>query len=151
VQVEPAVVRTGHQAVGGRRKFYDRLADGVVAFARAQFALNALEGEGGLKATHRAHLESLARGGDLEAEAELAAIPSLPRLGAHLWSYFSELHQTRSLNGMAVARLTRQEIRQWEADEGHVLERWERRVVMAIDAAFVASLSADIPAERQEA
>ena len=104
-----------------------------------------------MKATHRAHLESLARGGDLDAEAELAAIPSLPRLGAHLWAYFSDLHQTRSINGMAVARLTRQEIRQWEADEGHVLERWERRVIMAIDAAFVASLNPETPAERQEA
>jgi len=52
---------------------------------------------------------------------------------------------------MAVARLTRQEIRQWEADEGQMLERWERRVVMAIDAAFVASLNPETPAERQEA
>jgi hypothetical protein len=40
---------------------------------------------------------------------------------------------------MGPSRLSRQEIRQWEEDEGHALERWERRAIMAIDAAWVRS------------
>lgn len=40
---------------------------------------------------------------------------------------------------MAVARLSRQEIRQWAEDEGHQLEPWERKTILRIDAAFVAS------------
>lgn len=40
---------------------------------------------------------------------------------------------------MGPSRLTRLEIRAWEEDEGQALELWERRAIMAIDAAWVRS------------
>ena len=39
---------------------------------------------------------------------------------------------------MSICRLTRHDIQAWEADEGVSLDRWERRAILAIDAAFVA-------------
>lgn len=42
---------------------------------------------------------------------------------------------------MGVSRLTRREIHEWEADEGQRLERWERRVILEIDAKWVASVT----------
>ncbi|MDP3855338.1 hypothetical protein [Phenylobacterium sp.] len=38
---------------------------------------------------------------------------------------------------MSICRLTRGDIRAWEEDEGVSLDRWERRAILAIDAAFV--------------
>lgn len=101
--------------------------------------MGAMEGEGDLRATHRENLESLARQGDPEAISELANVPKLPRQGAHLWAWFTDLHQTRSTGGMGVSRLSRLEIQAWERDEGHRLEAWERRALLAIDAAYVTS------------
>lgn len=98
-----------------------------------------MEGEGKLRAPRRDHLEALARSGDVDALAELDSIPTLPRLGAHLWTHFSDLNKTRSVNGMAVARLTRLEIRVWEEDTGHYLAPWERQVILDVDGLFVAS------------
>jgi hypothetical protein len=36
--------------------------------------------------------------------------------------------------------MTRVEIRQWEEDEGIELERWERRALLDLDLAYLASL-----------
>ena len=105
-----------------------------------------MQGEGALKATKRVHLESLARQGDIVAEATLAAIPELPVDGAYLWAWFIDMAATRQNNGMGVGRLSRLEIQAWEADEMVALSHWERRVVLSLDAAFVAS-TIDEPAK----
>jgi hypothetical protein len=42
---------------------------------------------------------------------------------------------------MGPCRLTRAEIRQWEADEAIALARWERRALLEIDAAWVRVMS----------
>jgi hypothetical protein len=97
-------------------------------------------GEGKAKSTHREVLESLAEQGDPEALAELVALPPLPRHGAHIWAWFMDLHATRQSNGMGPSRLSRLEIHAWEADEGHVLERWERKTLMAVDVAWVKAM-----------
>ena len=41
-------------------------------------------------------------------------------------------------------RLSRLEIHAWEADEGVELERWERRAIMAIDEAWMKTVSEDL-------
>lgn len=86
--------------------------------------------------------------GDPEAAHELATLPALPPLAAHLWTAFLDLHSTRTV-GMGVSRLSRLEIHAWEQDEGQQLERWERRAVMAIDAAWVRIVTAET--EKKEA
>lgn len=83
--------------------------------------------------------------GDPESIWELENQPTLPDYGAHLWGYFLALHATRQGGGMgAPPRLSRLEIRLWEQDEGVTLERWERRAIMAVDAAWVRSVSEEI-------
>lgn len=42
---------------------------------------------------------------------------------------------------MGVCRLPRTEIQAWERDEGVRLEPWERRAILALDAAFVAAMT----------
>ena len=98
-----------------------------------------MEGEGELKAPHRVHLESLARQGDIEAQWELDNVPPLPPLAAHLWAAFLDLHRTRGSSGMGPGPITRLDIRLWEGDEGQFLEPWERRVILAVDQAWLAS------------
>lgn len=78
---------------------------------------------------------------DPEALAELEALPRLPPLAGHVWSYFSDLSRTRQGGGMAISPLSRLEIHAWEEDEGITLERWERRAILSIDAAYLASQS----------
>lgn len=87
----------------------------------------------------------MAEQGDLESIAELAAARTLNRHGAHLWTWWHEIAATRSTSGMGVSRLTRREIHEWEADEGQRLKRWERRVILGIDAAWVASVTETDP------
>lgn len=99
-------------------------------------------GEGKARTTVREALQSLADQGDPEALAELAALPPLPKLGAHVWQWFSELAATRTTSGLGPNRLTRAEIHAWEADEGHRLDLWERRAIMRIDQAWIASAHA---------
>jgi hypothetical protein len=120
-----------------------RPSEAVVGYAKAQFDLARLVGEGKLRTSYRSLLESLAGQGDPEAAAELADQPELPPLGAHLWGYFIEIAATRSSGGMGPSRLSRVEIRTWEADEGVELEPWERRTILAIDSAYLASLADD--------
>ncbi len=96
-------------------------------------------GEGKAKSTVREALEAMAAQGDPESMAELAALPELPPLGEHLWRWFAELSALRTSTGMGPSRITRAEIRAWEADEGHALELWERRALIAIDAAWFSS------------
>ena len=109
-----------------------------------------MEGEGKLKAPRREHLKALARSGDVEAEAELASIPKLHPLAAHVWTWFSDLNLTRGSGGMGIARITRLEIRAWEEDEGHRLQPWERKAILSIDAAYVASNYAEASPSVQE-
>lgn len=71
-------------------------------------------------------------------------MPKLPPAGAHLWTYFRDLASTRQTGGMGPSRLSRQEMMAWEAVEGIVLERWERRAIIAIDEAWLDSVLADL-------
>ena len=75
----------------------------------------------------------LARQGDPEAIEKLDHGAALSPHVAHIWSYYCDLAQTRTV-GMAANRLTRLEIQAWEQDEGIRLARWERRAIMAVDA-----------------
>ena len=95
-------------------------------------------------------LESLARQGDETAAAELAAVPPLPEAVAYLWVYYFDLARTRPSGGMAISRIDRHDIRQWQEDEFIVLEPWERRVLLEIDAAFIASTQPTPENEREE-
>ena len=122
--------------------YFDRLAEGLIAFAKAQFDLQSMEGEGALRTTRRVNLESQARQGEPDAIAELANIPRLPAGAVHLWKCFQDLHSTRTSNGMSASRLTRAEIRQWESDEHQSLELWERRAVMGVDAEWLSAVLA---------
>lgn len=75
----------------------------------------------------------LARQDDVEAQWRLDNPPPLSPHVGHLWVYYCDLAQTRTV-GMAANRLTRLEIQAWERDEGIRLARWERRAIMAVDA-----------------
>lgn len=81
----------------------------------------------------------MAAQGDPESIAELASLPTLPPHGEHLWRWFAELSALRTSSGMGLNRITRAEIHAWEADEGQSLELWERRALLAMDAAWFAS------------
>lgn len=72
------------------------------------------------------------------------AIP-IPPLAAHVWGYFVDLGQTRSSGEFGPSRLTRGEIREWEEDEGVQLQRWERRAILMLDSAWLASLAKPEP------
>lgn len=77
--------------------------------------------------------------------------PECPPLGVYLWNYYGQIASTRQSGGMGPARLSRAEIRLWEEDEGCPLARWERRVILAIDAAwFAAAIQANDPAQQTE-
>ena len=71
----------------------------------------------------------------------------LPPLAAHVWAYFTDLSNTRSGGGFGPSRLSRLEVQAWEQDECIRLERWERRAILALDAAFLATVSAQQPKE----
>lgn len=96
-----------------------------------------------MRATQRELLESLAQMGDPEAIAELAALPPLPPLGAHLWTYFAELNLTRGHAGLGPARLSRAEIALWEREEGVRLALWERQTILRMDRAWMASANVE--------
>jgi hypothetical protein len=87
------------------------------------------------------HLESDARQGGIESAWRLANPPPLPPHAAHVWRWFRDLAQTRPNNGMSITRIPRTEIAQWERDEGISLERWERRAILELDAAFIAAMT----------
>ncbi len=76
----------------------------------------------------------------------MANLPKLPAAAAHLWTCFEELHATRASNGMGPSRLTRAEIRQWEQDELQHLAHWERKAIMAVDAAWLSAALSDLKA-----
>lgn len=94
-----------------------------------------MEGGGSL----REHLESNARQGDVEDRWRLENPPPLPAGAAHVWAWFVDLHATRATNGMGPCRLSRLEIQAWERDQGVNLMAWERRAIIAVDGAWVAS------------
>lgn len=83
----------------------------------------------------------MARAGDPEAKAELAAAQDCPRQALHVWRYFLELSRTRQTGAMGPSRLSRFEIRLWEADECRRLELWERRAIIDIDNLWVGAMA----------
>ncbi|MCC7267879.1 MAG: hypothetical protein IT546_11135 [Caulobacteraceae bacterium] len=83
----------------------------------------------------------MARQGDAEAISELEGAPKLPPLASHLWAIFLDLSATRQSTGFGVGRITRHDIRIWEEDEGRQLDRWERRALLRLDAAYLKSMA----------
>lgn len=77
----------------------------------------------------------------MESAWRLENPPPLSPYVVHVWRWFCDLAQTRPINGMALARIPRTEIAQWERDEGVRLEPWERRAILALDAAYVATMT----------
>lgn len=108
------------------------------------------DGAGG-KIAYRVHVESLARQGDLDALAILAAHPKPPKSAGHVWGYFHQLGKTRGSNGFGPNPLSRVEIRQWEVDEGIDLAPWERRAILTLDQMYLASLNANEEGPQGEA
>jgi hypothetical protein len=131
--------RPGDGPVEQDRQFYQRLAEGLIAYAEAYFQLEKPVGEGKLKAPLRVHLEAQARQGDAEAIWRLYHGPKLSPLAAHLWTWWLDLCATRPVTGMGISPLSRMEIQAWEADEGVELTAWERRTILRLDAAFRAA------------
>jgi hypothetical protein len=83
----------------------------------------------------------LAQQGEHTARERLANPPPLPPAAAHVWTAFTEIARTRQIGGMGLARLTRSDVRLWEADEGVRLERWERRLIFRMDEEWLAAMS----------
>lgn len=106
----------------------------LVTFGEVQFDLQGRLADG---CTKREHLESLARQGDPDALAELAAVPRLPHRAAHVWEAFLDLCQTRGHGGLGPLPLNRLEIHAWEQDEATHLEPWERRAILLLDRAWM--------------
>lgn len=102
-------------------------------------------GEGDNRASYRQHLEAAARQGDLDAELELAAQPSLSEEVAHLWGYFQDLHGTRPDNGFGPCRIPRTEIAAWQDQEGVALQPWEVRAITLMDAAWISAMAEQQP------
>lgn len=100
------------------------------------------DGAGG-KVAYRVHIESMAKQGDFEAQAELLAQPKVPTAGSYLWKAFQELSATRGSGMVGPNPISRMDIRLWEADECRHLEAWERSAILAIDAAFLTPKKAD--------
>ena len=102
-----------------------------------------------MAAPRRVHLESLARQGDIAAEAELAAVPELTEHAVYLWRWFIDLRSTLQGNGMAAPRISRHDIHAWEQDNFTTLAPWERAAILQLDATFLAA-NTPAPAAPQE-
>ncbi|HYE46219.1 MAG TPA: hypothetical protein VEA44_10655 [Caulobacter sp.] len=85
--------------------------------------------------------------GDPEAELELFHGPRLPAEGAHLWTWWLDLHSTRGSGGFGPASITRHDIQAFERDEGHRLLSWERKAIFRIDRAYLISIVPDKPSK----
>jgi len=98
----------------------------------------------------RVHLESLARRGDLAAQAELAAVPKLPPYAAHLWRHFQDLCQDRRYGEGGPQAISRLDLQAWERDEGVSLDYWERRALLNLDRLWrrVMTAAEDAPTEQ---
>lgn len=81
----------------------------------------------------------MARDGDVEAEWELNHGPTLDPHAAYLWQWWCDIGSTRGSNGFGPSLITRHDIRQWCEDEGHILDPWERRAILALDRIYLAS------------
>lgn len=84
----------------------------------------------------------MARAHDPEAILTLRNIPDLPPGGFYLWAWWGDMNRTcRRTGGMGFSRLTRRDVRSWEADFHRALDPWERAVIFRIEAALVHSLA----------
>lgn len=68
-------------------------------------------------------------------------LPTPPPLAAHVWRYFRQIRSELSPNGVAPPKITRHDIHAWEQDEQISLQLWERRAIMELDLAYLASLA----------
>lgn len=67
---------------------------------------------------------------------QLAELPPLPGLLAHLWAYFIELHERRSRDANGPLRISWLEFEAWGRVTGRRLDRWERNAIFKIDDAW---------------
>jgi hypothetical protein len=147
---QPGSLDPGHGGQQRAWQFHESVVAGLLAYATAQFDLNAIVSEKPEPLTKRAFLEAQAAQGDPESIRELQNLPEIPEHGAYLWAWFRDLHDTRQSNSMGPSRLSRQEIRLWEEDEGRRLAMWERKAVMALDAAWFSAISEDLAKRNNE-
>ena len=70
---------------------------------------------------------------------QLVDAPELPRLGAHIWDWFIELHQARGGGGMGPSPITYGDIVHWSYLTRAKPEPWEVKVLRLIDGAFMQS------------
>jgi len=122
-----------------------RAATEAVAARRAQHAATGRDASGPLTAAQRA-----------EAQAEAQALreglvgPPLPPALAHVWDWWLELHAGRGLlplglAGAIPAPLTHAGIGAWAQLAGVTPTPWEVRLLLACDAAYLASRVPDAP------
>jgi hypothetical protein len=79
--------------------------------------------------SRREHFESAARQGYPSPEA---IGPSIPEELRYLWSYFLDIHDGRTINGMSAARATHMDLMAWQWNTGIKLLPWEVRAVTAL-------------------
>lgn len=64
----------------------------------------------------------------------------LPYVVQHLWTWFLELHRSRSGSGFGPNPIGYVEIDAWQRVNGTRLTPWETEVMFILDAAYIASI-----------
>jgi hypothetical protein len=80
--------------------------------------------------------------GDEDSIAQLEAVPSVPRLAAHIWEHFQELNRDRGYGptGQPLT-ISYRDLRAWRLETGTVIEPWERHALRRLDDAYLASVA----------
>jgi hypothetical protein len=107
----------------------------LLLFAEAQFGLNKVEKDG---STLREHLLAAWRMTGV-MPVQLAEVPELPPLAAHVWGYFAELSRFRGSNGFGANPITPTGIKDWCWLSGITLQPWEIRAIARLDEAYLKS------------
>lgn len=82
----------------------------------------------------REHLEALVKRGR-KPQSDLDG-PDIPLEGVHVWKWFSELEQTRSMSRYGMGPLTYTEIDAWARLTRRTPEVWEVDALMTMDVAM---------------
>jgi hypothetical protein len=86
--------------------------------------------------SRREHFESAARQGYPSPEA---AGPSLPDALSYLWVWFLEIHEGRTVNGMAPTRATQMDLMAWQWNTRQQVLPWEAKAIMTLGSVWMAS------------
>jgi len=112
----------------------------LIAFAEHQFALARRRPDG---ATEREHLLSVER----QTGRRLIALdgPALPADGAHVWAWFFELSAGRGSNGLGPNPISYLDLLAWTVLTGTITRPAEIEAIMALDRAWLAAPTTDVP------